>query len=132
MKPTAGLCLAVAAGGALGAVLRHLLGLAVDDGSGFPITTFAINVTGCFALGLLPPLAAARGNRAWAVAIGPGLLGGFTTMSAYAEQARALLDDGRTLLASTYVAGTLLACLAAVVIAGLLRPTRLEDRETHT
>lgn len=110
----------MAAGGACGAALRYLLGAAFADGSGFPGTTFAVNVAGCFALGLLPPLTRVRDHQAWAVALGPGLLGGFTTMSTYAEQARALLDDGRTTLAGAYVGGTLLACLAAVVLARLV------------
>jgi CrcB protein len=54
---------------------------------------------------LLPPL------------LGPGLLGGFTTLSTYAEQARALAAAGRTALAGAYVLGTLAACLVAVLLA---------------
>jgi len=121
-RPTVGLCLAVAAGGAIGAVLRYGLSEAVGDGSGFPWTTFAINVTGCFVLALLPPIAGVRDHQALAVALGPGLLGGFTTMSTYAEQARALLDDDRLALAGAYVGGTLLACLGAVALGRLISP----------
>ena len=58
-----------------------------------------------------------RRQRALAVALGPGLLGGFTTLSAYAEQSRALLADGETLVAGSYLLGTLLACLVAVQLA---------------
>lgn len=124
VKPTAGLCLAVATGAALGAVLRYLVGEVVADSGDFPWTTFAINVAGCFALGLLPALPAARERPAIAAGLGPGLLGGFTTMSTYAEQARALLDDDRAVLAGGYLGGTLLACLAAVMLAGIVGPTR--------
>jgi CrcB protein len=111
------LLLAAAAGGAVGALLRYLIGEAVPDESGFPWTTFAINVAGSFALALLPAVAAVRRHRVVAVALGPGLLGGFTTLSAYAEQARALLADGDPALAASYLAGTLAACLAAVAMA---------------
>ena len=85
----------MALGGALGALLRWGLGEAVPDGAGFPWTTFAINVAGSFVLALLPALRGVRRSRAAGAGLGPGVLGGFTTLSAYAEQTRALLADGR-------------------------------------
>ena len=112
--PAPRLLLAASCGGALGALLRHLLGEAVPDGSGFPWTTFGINVTGSCLLALLPLLALVRRHRALAVALGPGVLGGFTTLSAYAEQGRRLVDDGDAVLAGAYLVGTLGACLVAV------------------
>ncbi|MCP6457180.1 CrcB family protein, partial [Klebsiella pneumoniae] len=75
------------------------------------------NVAGCFALALLPALPAVRDRALLLVALGPGLLGGFTTLSAYAEEARILVADGRTGLAAAYVVGTLGTCLLAVVAA---------------
>ena len=111
------LLLAASVGGAVGALLRYLLGELVPDGSGFPWTTFGINVVGSLLLALLPALAVVRQRRVLAVALGPGLLGGFTTLSAYAEQSRALLADGETLMAGSYLLGTLLACLVAVHLA---------------
>ncbi|MCW2812914.1 MAG: hypothetical protein JWN84_369 [Nocardioides sp.] len=120
MTPAARLCLCVAAGGALGAVLRWSAGELVPDGSGVPWTTFAVNVSGSLLLALLPALAAVRRSAALAAFLGPGLLGGYTTLSAYSEQTRALLADGRLLLAGGYVTGTLLACVAAVALAGAL------------
>ena len=110
---------AVAAGGAAGAVLRHLLGVWSPDGSGFPWTVFAINVVGSLVLALLPALAVVRRRETLAVALGPGVLGGFTTLSATSEQGRALLADGRPALAATYLLGTLAACLVAVAVASL-------------
>jgi CrcB protein len=50
------------------------------------------------------------------VALGPGVLGGFTTLSAYAEQGRRLVDDGDAVLAGAYLVGTLGACLVAVAL----------------
>jgi CrcB protein len=125
---TVRLCLCVALGGAAGAVLRWSAGELVPDGSGFAWTTFAINVSGSLLLALLPALSFVRRSRAWAVTLGPGVLGGFTTLSAYSEQTRALLADGRALTALAYVAGTLLACLAAVTVADALSaPARRDD-----
>ena len=89
----------------------------LPDGGGFPWTTFAVNVSGCLAIGLLPLLSR---RPLVTAALGPGLLGGFTTMSAYAEQARALLADGATGTATAYLVGTLAACLGAVLLADRL------------
>lgn len=112
------LVLAVAVGGAVGALGRWALTEAFPAGAGtFPWATFAVNVVGAFLLALLPAVERVRRSRTLAVALGPGVLGGFTTLSAYSEQARALLDGGRTALAATYLLGTLAACLLAVLAA---------------
>jgi len=111
------LAAAVAVGGALGALVRFTLGELFPDDGGFPWTTFATNVSGAFALALLPALALVRRSQGVAVALGPGVLGGFTTLSAYSEQGRALLEADRPVLAATYLVGTLAACLAAVTLA---------------
>lgn len=118
--PAVRLLLAVAVGTAVGALLRWSLGEVVPDGDGFPWTTFAVNVLGSFVLAVLPGLLDAGRRPVLAVALGPGLLGGFTTLSAYAEQARALLDDGAVALAGTYLIGTLAGCLLAVLLGGRL------------
>ena len=107
---------AVAAGGAAGAVLRYLLTDWHPDGHGFPATTFAINVVGSGLLALLPAISRVRRSRAWTAALGPGLLGGFTTLSAYGEQTRALLDAGRPILAGGYALGSVAACCLVVVL----------------
>lgn len=117
--PASGL-LAVGIGGALGASARYLLGEALPDGNGFPWTTFAVNVAGSFLLGALPALALARRRPEVAQLLGSGLLGGFTTLSLYAEQARALAAGGSPVTALAYLAATLLACLLAVVLADRL------------
>jgi len=88
-----------------------------DAGSGFPWTTFTINVVGAFLLALLPALSRVRRNPHLPPFLGTGILGGFTTLSAYSEQARALVADGSAGLAGVYVIGTLVACLGAVVVA---------------
>jgi CrcB protein len=119
--------LAVAVGGAVGAVLRYLLGDVVPDGAGFPWTTFTINVTGSVVLGALPLSAPVRHRPLLAAALGPGLLGGFTTLSAYSEQTRALLADGHTATGLVYLLGTLAACLVAVALVSRLYPAAAGD-----
>ena len=109
---------AVALGGAVGATLRYALTLGFPDApDGFPWTVFAINVLGCFALALLPGFTAVRRRPLLPPLLGTGVLGGFTTLSTYAEQSRALLASGRDELAAAYVIGTLTACLLAVLVA---------------
>jgi CrcB protein len=110
---------AVAVGGALGALARWgLTEVFPAQSDEFPWAVFAINVAGSFVLALLPAFAVVRRRRDLAVALGPGVLGGFTTLSAYSEQSRALLDAGRTGVAAMYLLGTLAACLVAVALAG--------------
>ncbi len=116
------LLVAVAAGGAAGAVLRYLGGELAPEGDGFPWTTFAVNVVGCALLAGLGFLPLVRRSATWAAALGPGVLGGFTTFSATSEQGRSLIAAGDTTLAASYVLGTLAACLLAVLFVGRHAP----------
>lgn len=118
---------AVAVGGALGAVARWACTQLAADGGGFPATTFAINVAGSLLLALLPALFDVRRRATLALFCGPGLLGGFTTMSTQALQVRTLVADGDTMIAGLYLGGTLAVALGAVLIAGRIRPRRLEE-----
>ena len=114
----------VAAGGALGSLARWALGEAMPTAAGgFPWATFTANVSGALALGLLmvlvldlwPP------SRYLRPFVATGLLGGFTTFSAYMLETRDLLDAGHAALALTYVAATLVVGLGgtwAGVVAG--------------
>ena len=114
--PLTGL-VAVGVGGAVGATSRYLLGEILPDGGGFPWTTFAINVVGSFLLGALPALAVAQHRPILAQLLGTGFLGGFTTLSLYAEQTRALAAGGSGGTALAYLMGTLLACVLAGALA---------------
>lgn len=115
--PAAVTLVAVAVGGAVGGLLRGGAGEVVPDTTAFPWTTLAINVVGSLLLALLPAVAAVRRHPILAAGLGPGVLGGFTTLSAYAEQTRALLAGGHVAAALSYLLVTLAACLAAVVLA---------------
>ncbi|HET6625449.1 MAG TPA: CrcB family protein [Nocardioidaceae bacterium] len=108
----------VALGGAIGASARYGLSTAFpDSGGSFPWTTLAINVLGSFLLATLPAVSAVRHHQLLPPLLGTGVLGGFTTLSTYSEQARALVDRGQVGLAAAYVVGTLAACLLAVAAA---------------
>lgn len=107
--------LLVAAGGAFGALARLGIDSASPD-SLFPWPTLAINVVGAFALGLLPALVVVRRSRRVAVALGPGLLGGFTTVSAWADGIRDLAGAGHVGMAGVYLAVTLAAGLGAAAV----------------
>ena len=125
--------LLVAAGGALGSMARFGLGLLaarLAPNASWPLGTFSANGLGGLAMGLLVGWLAFRGGahqesiRLFAAV---GLLGGFTTLSTYAEQSRSLLADDRLGAAAGYVGGTLAACLVAVVLASLLTPRSEQD-----
>src|SRR3990170_833310 len=108
----------IALGGALGAALRYTVDAWAPSAGvdGFPWTTFGINVLGAFGLSALHvyvPTHPRLPRRVRGV-LGAGLLGGFTTFSAYAEEARALLAGGHEALALTYLLGTLVATVLAV------------------
>jgi len=108
----------VALGGATGACARYGLSTAFPDtGTSFPWTTFAINVVGSFLLALLPASAAVRRHTHLPPLLGTGVLGGFTTLSTYSEQTRALLSGGRVGTGLLYLVGTLAVCLVAVAVA---------------
>jgi CrcB protein len=112
------------AGGGAGAMLRYALSLWVDarSGPGFPWGTFAVNVTGCFAIGVLATLA---DEHAWIsptarLLLVSGLLGGFTTFSTFGMETWQLIEDGAGWLALANAGGSLAAGVAAVVLGALL------------
>jgi CrcB protein len=113
----ASVLIAVALGGAVGAMLRHGLTLVEPDDSGFPWTTLSINLVGAFLLALLPASERVRRHPLLPPLLGTGVLGGFTTLSTWSEQTRSLLSQGAVGTAAAYVVGTLAVCLGAVALA---------------
>ena len=118
--------LAVFAGGGTGAACRYGVGRFVGEryGGEFPLGTFMINVTGCFALGFLATaLAAMRRDVALPTALlATGFLGGYTTFSTYALEGLLLYNDGSRRLAVASLLGPVLAgLLAAAAGAGVAR-----------
>ena len=107
----------VAAGGAIGAALRYLTNVGVMRllGPGFPFGTVAVNVLGSFLMGLLVVVLAAKGGNKFAPFLMTGVLGGFTTFSAFSLDAMTLWERGAILHAAFYVAGTVIVGIAALV-----------------
>jgi len=112
----------VVAGSAVGGGLRWAIATRVAAWlpGRFPWGTLAVNVLGCLAMGLLVALAGGGGRSATTMRLllGTGLLGGFTTYSAFNAEVLSLAQSGRTALAATYVLATLGTC-AAAGLAGL-------------
>jgi CrcB protein len=114
--------LLVAAGGALGAVLRHTVGRLIGSPAeaGIPWHTLIVNLTGSFALGLLLVFASRNGWPGWwRPLLGIGLLGGYTTFSALSLESADLLLRGSIPTAAIYLG---LSGLAAVggALSGIL------------
>lgn len=115
--------LIVAAGGGAGAALRHLANLAALRllGPGFPWGTLFVNVAGSLAMGLLIGWLARRTGGAsneLRLLLATGLLGGFTTFSAFSLDFATLWRDGAVAAAAGYVISSVLLSLAAI-FAGL-------------
>jgi CrcB protein len=121
-----GTLVAIGAGGFLGAILRYQLGLWWPAGSGFPWTTFAINATGSFALGLLVTLMVERWrpHRLLRPLLAIGFLGAYTTFSTFAVDADLLIDRGKVGTAALNVSLSVAVAIVAV-IAGIATARRL-------
>ncbi|WP_369412151.1 CrcB family protein [Nocardia sputi] len=110
----------VAAGGALGALARYGLAQWLPAQPGhFPSATFLTNVAGCFAIGVLMVAVTEiwAAHRLLRPFLGVGVLGGFTTFSTYVNEIRELLRTGAILVATCYLAGTLICALLATLTA---------------
>jgi CrcB protein len=119
MPPRPRLYLAIALGGAVGSVARHLSGLAALDlfGPAFPFGTLAVNVAGSFLIGLYATLTEPDGRVFATPAMRQGVMGGFcggfTTFSVFSLESIRLLEAGRWGLALFYVAVSLATWLPA-------------------
>ena len=102
--------------GGLGSVTRYLIGLwaAAAFGLAFPYGTMIVNLSGCFALGLVVQLAIAGSwHGDLRAALAAGFLGGFTTYSSFNQETLTMLSGGATGAAMFNVAITLAGGLAA-------------------
>lgn len=116
-----GTLLAVAFGGAIGASLRYLFGvgmLRIFGPSEFPIAIISVNVIGSFLMGVFVVMAAQRGLTHLSPFVMTGLLGGFTTFSAFSLEAVTLYERGEAGLAALYVCLSVGASILGLV-AGL-------------
>ena len=96
----------VALGGAIGAALRYLAGVGILRLVGlhdFPVAILTVNVVGSFLMGVFVVLAAERGLTHLSPFVMTGLLGGFTTFSAFSLETMTLIERGATGQAALYV-----------------------------
>ena len=113
--------LQVALGGAIGASARYLSGAAISRafGSGFPYGTMFVNIVGSFLMGLLAIWLMERMDGSFARCapfLMTGVLGGFTTFSAYSLDALYLMERGRYMSASIYMGGSVVLAIAALFL----------------
>jgi len=98
--------LQVALGGAIGASLRYLVGVWVIRALGqmpFPVAILAVNVVGSFLMGLFMGAAAQKGLTHLSPFVASGILGGFTTFSAFSLEAVTLYERGDLTGAALYI-----------------------------
>lgn len=109
-------------GGGLGSTLRHVVNLlsARAFGTGFPYGTFIINITGSTVMGLIAGYLALKGeaSQPWRLFLMTGVLGGYTTFSAFSLDAGLLYERGEIGLAAAYVLGSVILSIAGL-FAGL-------------
>jgi CrcB protein len=119
--------LIVFAGAGVGGVLRYLAGTLITERFPvrFPLGTFAVNVTGCFAIGVAVTLLVERWavHPYWRLFLTVGVLGGYTTFSTFGYDTWILVRARAPLMAAGYVVSSVVAGLLAVM-AGVMVAAR--------
>jgi fluoride exporter len=109
-------------GGGLGSTLRHTINMVCARllGTAFPYHTFIINITGSTVMGLIAGYLAFKGgaSQPWRLFLMTGILGGYTTFSAFSLDAAMLYEKGEIGLAALYVVGSVVLSIAGL-FAGL-------------
>jgi CrcB protein len=116
-------CVSVGVGGLFGSVLRYLISLLpIRHESGFPLLTLGVNLFGAFLIGLIVAFAGKNADldARTLLFLKVGVCGGFTTFSTFALEAHGLLEGGKTLIGLSYVALSVVLCIAAIAAAGAL------------
>jgi fluoride exporter len=111
--------LAIGTGSFIGGVLRYLLSQFIQTKvySTFPFGTLAVNIIGCFVIGLVFGLSDKTIiSQEWRLFLATGLLGGFTTFSAFSNETVSMLRDSQFWYASAYVGLSVFAGLIATFI----------------
>lgn len=107
-------------GGALGAGLRHLtnIGAARLLGVGFPWGTLAVNIVGSFIMGVFIEMLARRwgGSTELRLFVATGILGGYTTFSAFSLDVAVLYERGAIMSTAAYVAASMIASVGALFL----------------
>lgn len=110
----------VGLGGALGAIARYLMVSGVNNfwKADFPLSTFLVNMLGSFVIGALTEFMLQHEdfNLTWRLFLVTGILGGFTTFSAFSLDTGFLLQKGEFFSAALYVCGSVFVSLAAFFV----------------
>lgn len=113
----------VALGAAIGGAARYGVGVAILRGFGptaFPLGVITVNILGSFLMGVLVVLFARQGLAAWNPFVMTGILGGFTTFSAFSLETVTLIERGHAGLAAAYVLGSVLLSVGGLFVGVLL------------
>ena len=112
--------LIVALGSGIGGGLRHAVNVAAARvvGTSWPYGTFAVNVVGSFAMGLIAGYFAlkATASQRWLLFLTTGILGGFTTFSAFSLDVALLFNRGRLGATASYILGSVGLSIAALFL----------------
>ena len=116
-------------GGGVGSLARYLTGMAALRalGPGWPYGTLAVNVAGGFCMGCLAGVLALKGGvdqERWRVLIGVGVLGGFTTFSAFSLETALMIERKDYGTAAGYIAASVILAIGALFL-GLLAARRI-------
>ena len=107
--------LIVGLGGAIGSIIRFLIGLIpLNETTSFPINTFIVNVIGAIAIGFIVFYASENFDENWLLFLKVGICGGFTTFSTFALETADLMKAGNTMVALLYVV------LSVIVAVGVI------------
>lgn len=108
--------LMIALGGALGAVCRYGLGRLPIEAD-FPIATFITNLIGSFVIGFIAGVSERKNiSERFVLFLKTGFCGGFTTFSTFSLETMTLLNDGKYLTGTAYMALSLVLCLVGVAL----------------
>lgn len=123
-SPALPVVVAVALGGALGALARYGLDRVIERRSFavFPWSTFTINASGCLLIGVVIAALVDRHHTPQWLRLGlaMGVLGGYTTFSTFAQETLDLLEEGNVGIALAYAAGSVAVGVAAVFVGMLI------------
>jgi fluoride exporter len=112
--------LTIGAGSFIGGILRYLTSQFVQSKflSAFPFGTLAVNIAGCFLIGIVFGLSDKGNlNQEMRLFLATGILGGFTTFSAFSSETIGMMNDGQILYAIAYVASSVILGLLSTFFA---------------
>jgi CrcB protein len=117
------LILAIGAGSFIGGIFRYLLSLLIQTKTtaNFPLGTLTVNIVGCFLIGIVFGIFdKGQMSHEWKLFLATGVIGGFTTFSAFSIETFALFRDGYSGYALLYVLASVVLGLLATYMAYLL------------